>query len=224
MSPVVLMFHVYQTTCTFFFLQEFVILCFEFEFDESSLVWHVKGSRASVSVRLVIRVGYSKSWTFQWISIWGQNGTDMFYICSTDIDLPPTVFYLMWIKFQKKNVVPFRPTAALVDMLCHHLGQCFSYHLSHWLLFLFATYLLCPVCTLANDTGWPTVGKTNTCLKPPERRDSGTDTQGKSPPSGSPIAPNPEKVSFLSFPFIDALSWVYITDLMTVSLLLFHRC
>uniref|UniRef100_A0A3Q3XDR6 SH3 domain-containing protein n=1 Tax=Mola mola TaxID=94237 RepID=A0A3Q3XDR6_MOLML len=38
----------------------------------------------------------------------------------------------------------------------------------------------------ANDTGWPTVSKT-TCLKPPERRDSGTDTQGKSPPSGSPM-------------------------------------
>uniref|UniRef100_A0A8C4F1D8 SH3 domain-containing protein n=1 Tax=Dicentrarchus labrax TaxID=13489 RepID=A0A8C4F1D8_DICLA len=41
----------------------------------------------------------------------------------------------------------------------------------------------------ANDTGWPTVGKTNTTLKPPERRDSGTDNQGKSPPSGSPGAP-----------------------------------
>ncbi|XP_070704910.1 protein phosphatase 1, regulatory subunit 13Bb [Pempheris klunzingeri] len=46
----------------------------------------------------------------------------------------------------------------------------------------------------ANDTGWPTLGKTNTSLKPPERRDSGTDTQGKSPPSGSPVAPNAEKV------------------------------
>uniref|UniRef100_A0A8C4F6J2 SH3 domain-containing protein n=1 Tax=Dicentrarchus labrax TaxID=13489 RepID=A0A8C4F6J2_DICLA len=42
----------------------------------------------------------------------------------------------------------------------------------------------------ANDTGWPTVGKTNTTLKPPERRDSGTDNQGKSPPSGSPGAPS----------------------------------
>uniref|UniRef100_A0A8D0AVX9 Protein phosphatase 1, regulatory subunit 13Bb n=1 Tax=Sander lucioperca TaxID=283035 RepID=A0A8D0AVX9_SANLU len=39
----------------------------------------------------------------------------------------------------------------------------------------------------ANDTGWPTLGKTTTSLKPPERRDSGTDTQGKSPPSGSPV-------------------------------------
>uniref|UniRef100_A0A672H2X6 Protein phosphatase 1, regulatory subunit 13Bb n=1 Tax=Salarias fasciatus TaxID=181472 RepID=A0A672H2X6_SALFA len=46
----------------------------------------------------------------------------------------------------------------------------------------------------ANDTGWPPVGKTNATLKPPERRDSGTDTQGKSPPSGSPVAQSAEKV------------------------------
>ncbi|XP_068580599.1 protein phosphatase 1, regulatory subunit 13Bb isoform X5 [Cebidichthys violaceus] len=46
----------------------------------------------------------------------------------------------------------------------------------------------------ANDTGWPTLGKTNTSLKPPERRDSGADAQGKSPPSGSPVAPSAEKV------------------------------
>ncbi|XP_067428240.1 protein phosphatase 1, regulatory subunit 13Bb isoform X2 [Thunnus thynnus] len=46
--------------------------------------------------------------------------------------------------------------------------------------------------TSPNDTGWPTVGKTSTSLKPPERRDSGTDTQGKSPPS--PVAPSAEKV------------------------------
>uniref|UniRef100_A0A4W6D100 Protein phosphatase 1, regulatory subunit 13Bb n=1 Tax=Lates calcarifer TaxID=8187 RepID=A0A4W6D100_LATCA len=46
----------------------------------------------------------------------------------------------------------------------------------------------------ANEAGWPTVGKTSTTLKPPERRDSGTDTQGKSPPSGSPVAPSAEKV------------------------------
>uniref|UniRef100_A0A674N120 Protein phosphatase 1, regulatory subunit 13Bb n=1 Tax=Takifugu rubripes TaxID=31033 RepID=A0A674N120_TAKRU len=39
----------------------------------------------------------------------------------------------------------------------------------------------------ANDTGWPAAGKPNTGLKPPERRGSGTDTQGKSPPSGSPV-------------------------------------
>ncbi|XP_035851032.1 protein phosphatase 1, regulatory subunit 13Bb isoform X8 [Sander lucioperca] len=37
-------------------------------------------------------------------------------------------------------------------------------------------------------------GKTTTSLKPPERRDSGTDTQGKSPPSGSPVTPSAEKV------------------------------
>uniref|UniRef100_A0A8C5I5B9 SH3 domain-containing protein n=1 Tax=Gouania willdenowi TaxID=441366 RepID=A0A8C5I5B9_GOUWI len=48
----------------------------------------------------------------------------------------------------------------------------------------------------ANDTGWPLVGKTGstTSLKPPDRRDSGSDTQGKSPPSGSPVAPSAEKV------------------------------
>uniref|UniRef100_A0A3Q2TWU7 Protein phosphatase 1, regulatory subunit 13Bb n=1 Tax=Fundulus heteroclitus TaxID=8078 RepID=A0A3Q2TWU7_FUNHE len=39
----------------------------------------------------------------------------------------------------------------------------------------------------ANDPGWPTIGKTSTTLKPPERRDSGTDSQGKSPTSGSPV-------------------------------------
>uniref|UniRef100_A0A8C7Z0R0 Protein phosphatase 1, regulatory subunit 13Bb n=1 Tax=Oryzias sinensis TaxID=183150 RepID=A0A8C7Z0R0_9TELE len=41
-----------------------------------------------------------------------------------------------------------------------------------------------------NDPGWPAVSKTSTTLKPPERRDSGTDTQGKSPPSGSPVTPD----------------------------------
>ncbi|TNM94955.1 hypothetical protein fugu_017714 [Takifugu bimaculatus] len=46
----------------------------------------------------------------------------------------------------------------------------------------------------ANDTGWPAAGKPNTGLKPPERRGSGTDTQGKSPPSGSPVTPSSEKV------------------------------
>ncbi|XP_047194031.1 protein phosphatase 1, regulatory subunit 13Bb isoform X4 [Hippoglossus stenolepis] len=46
----------------------------------------------------------------------------------------------------------------------------------------------------ANDPGWPTLGKTNTTLKPPERRNSGSDTHGKSPPSGSPITPSAEKV------------------------------
>ncbi|XP_028295227.1 protein phosphatase 1, regulatory subunit 13Bb isoform X3 [Gouania willdenowi] len=50
--------------------------------------------------------------------------------------------------------------------------------------------------TSPNDTGWPLVGKTGstTSLKPPDRRDSGSDTQGKSPPSGSPVAPSAEKV------------------------------
>ncbi|XP_034755663.1 protein phosphatase 1, regulatory subunit 13Bb isoform X4 [Etheostoma cragini] len=48
--------------------------------------------------------------------------------------------------------------------------------------------------TSPNDTGWPTLGKTTTSLKPPERRDSGTDTQGKSSPSGSPVASSAEKV------------------------------
>ncbi|XP_078145967.1 apoptosis-stimulating of p53 protein 1-like isoform X2 [Centroberyx gerrardi] len=37
-------------------------------------------------------------------------------------------------------------------------------------------------------------GKNNASLKPPDRRDSGTDTQGKSPPSGSPVAPSADKV------------------------------
>ncbi|CAI5683682.1 unnamed protein product [Oreochromis niloticus] len=46
----------------------------------------------------------------------------------------------------------------------------------------------------ANETGWPTLGKPSATLKPPERRDLGTDTQGKSAPSGSPGAPSAEKV------------------------------
>ncbi|XP_014845671.1 PREDICTED: apoptosis-stimulating of p53 protein 1 isoform X3 [Poecilia mexicana] len=36
--------------------------------------------------------------------------------------------------------------------------------------------------------------KSGTTLKPPERRDSGADSQGKSPTSGSPVTPNAEKV------------------------------
>uniref|UniRef100_A0A1A8F1Y6 Protein phosphatase 1, regulatory (Inhibitor) subunit 13Bb n=2 Tax=Nothobranchius korthausae TaxID=1143690 RepID=A0A1A8F1Y6_9TELE len=48
--------------------------------------------------------------------------------------------------------------------------------------------------TSPNDAGWPSGGKTSTTLKPPERRDSGTDSQGKSPPSGTPVTPNAEKV------------------------------
>ncbi|CAJ1078055.1 protein phosphatase 1%2C regulatory subunit 13Bb isoform X2 [Xyrichtys novacula] len=46
----------------------------------------------------------------------------------------------------------------------------------------------------ANESGWPAVGKTSSSLKLPERRDSGTENQGKSPPSGSPVAPGAEKV------------------------------
>ncbi|KAM8831720.1 protein phosphatase 1, regulatory subunit 13Bb isoform 2-T2 [Spinachia spinachia] len=46
--------------------------------------------------------------------------------------------------------------------------------------------------TSPNDSAWPTLGKTNTSLKPPERRES--ETQGKSPPAGSPVAPSAEKV------------------------------
>ncbi|XP_072298241.1 protein phosphatase 1, regulatory subunit 13Bb isoform X3 [Eucyclogobius newberryi] len=49
-----------------------------------------------------------------------------------------------------------------------------------------------------NDAGWPTIGKAST-LKPPERRDSGSDTQGKSPP-GSTVAPGAEKVLSVSSP------------------------
>ncbi|CAI5683688.1 unnamed protein product [Oreochromis niloticus] len=48
--------------------------------------------------------------------------------------------------------------------------------------------------TSPNETGWPTLGKPSATLKPPERRDLGTDTQGKSAPSGSPGAPSAEKV------------------------------
>lgn len=73
-----------------------------------------------------------------------------------------------------------------------------EYVLNRLALFSIAMDLLCCLCALANDTGWPAVGKTNTGLKPPERRDSGTDTQGKSSPSGSPVTPSSEKVSFMA--------------------------
>ncbi|KAK0130935.1 Apoptosis-stimulating of p53 protein 1 [Merluccius polli] len=42
------------------------------------------------------------------------------------------------------------------------------------------------------DTGWPT--KSTSSLKPPDRRDSGSDGQGKSPTSGSPGVPLTDKV------------------------------
>ncbi|CAB1343030.1 unnamed protein product, partial [Coregonus sp. 'balchen'] len=48
--------------------------------------------------------------------------------------------------------------------------------------------------TLANDAGWPTLGKGNASLKPPDWRESGPDTQGKTPPPGSPAATTAEKV------------------------------
>ncbi|XP_034053612.1 protein phosphatase 1, regulatory subunit 13Bb isoform X2 [Gymnodraco acuticeps] len=48
--------------------------------------------------------------------------------------------------------------------------------------------------TSPSEAGWPTLGKSNSTLKPPERRNSGTDTQGKSPPSGSPVTPSADKV------------------------------
>lgn len=66
------------------------------------------------------------------------------------------------------------------------------------ILFTIAANLLCSLCALANDTGWPTAGKPITGLKPPERRDSGTDPQGKSSPSGSPVTPSSEKVSLMA--------------------------
>uniref|UniRef100_A0A8C7CS48 Protein phosphatase 1, regulatory subunit 13Bb n=1 Tax=Oncorhynchus kisutch TaxID=8019 RepID=A0A8C7CS48_ONCKI len=40
----------------------------------------------------------------------------------------------------------------------------------------------------ANDAGWPTLGKGNASLKPPDWPESGPDTQGKIPPLGSPAA------------------------------------
>lgn len=104
---------------------------------------------------------------------------------------------------------------ALVDMLRRFLELQIEAHASHlmtsdihfaFLFSTFATHLLCPICAAANDTGWPTVGKTSATLKPPERRDSGSDIQGKSPPSGSPIAPSAEKVCRHSS---DLISTVY---------------
>lgn len=77
-----------------------------------------------------------------------------------------------------------------------------EYILNHLALFPIAVNLLCCLCASATDTGWPAVSKTNTGLKPPERRDSGTDTQGKSSPSGSPVTPSSEKVSFTAFIYL----------------------
>uniref|UniRef100_A0A8K9XXJ3 SH3 domain-containing protein n=1 Tax=Oncorhynchus mykiss TaxID=8022 RepID=A0A8K9XXJ3_ONCMY len=46
----------------------------------------------------------------------------------------------------------------------------------------------------ANDAGWPTLGKGNASLKPPDWPESGPDTQGKIPPQGSPAATTADKV------------------------------
>lgn len=81
-------------------------------------------------------------------------------------------------------------------MRCHDIGM--GDVLNHLALFSIAVNLPCCLCALANDTAWPAVGKTNTTLKPPERRDSGTDTQGKSSPSGSPVTPSSEKVILMA--------------------------
>ncbi|XP_019911930.2 protein phosphatase 1, regulatory subunit 13Bb isoform X3 [Esox lucius] len=48
--------------------------------------------------------------------------------------------------------------------------------------------------TSPNDAGWPTLGKGNGSLKPHDRRESVSDTQGKSPPLSSPAAPTADKV------------------------------
>ena len=100
----------------------------------------------------------------------------------------------MWLIPQIRKIRRYHSGLVLVDMLkqASHAASIIRLFLSS------ASRSLCPVCASANDTGWPTLGKTSTSLKPPERRDSGTDTQGKSPPSGSPVAPSAEKVRPLS--------------------------
>ncbi|XP_045551732.1 protein phosphatase 1, regulatory subunit 13Bb isoform X4 [Salmo salar] len=45
-----------------------------------------------------------------------------------------------------------------------------------------------------NEAGWPTLGKGNASLKPPDWPESGPDTQGKIPPPGSPAATTADKV------------------------------
>ncbi|XP_068609634.1 protein phosphatase 1, regulatory subunit 13Bb [Brachionichthys hirsutus] len=54
--------------------------------------------------------------------------------------------------------------------------------------------------TSPNDAGYSTAGKTSTSLQPPERRDSGSDSQRKSPPSGSPVVSSAEKVADSKMP------------------------
>uniref|UniRef100_A0A8C7CPC2 Protein phosphatase 1, regulatory subunit 13Bb n=1 Tax=Oncorhynchus kisutch TaxID=8019 RepID=A0A8C7CPC2_ONCKI len=50
----------------------------------------------------------------------------------------------------------------------------------------------------ANDAGWPTLGKGNASLKPPDWPESGPDTQGKIPPLGSPAATTADKMTISS--------------------------
>uniref|UniRef100_A0A8C8M2R4 SH3 domain-containing protein n=1 Tax=Oncorhynchus tshawytscha TaxID=74940 RepID=A0A8C8M2R4_ONCTS len=50
----------------------------------------------------------------------------------------------------------------------------------------------------ANDAGWPTLGKGNASLKPPDWPESGPDTQGKILPPGSPAATTADKMTISS--------------------------
>uniref|UniRef100_A0A674BHI4 Protein phosphatase 1, regulatory subunit 13Bb n=1 Tax=Salmo trutta TaxID=8032 RepID=A0A674BHI4_SALTR len=50
----------------------------------------------------------------------------------------------------------------------------------------------------ANDAGWPTLGKGNASLKPPDWPESGPDTQGKIPPPSSPAATTADKMTISS--------------------------
>lgn len=77
---------------------------------------------------------------------------------------------------------------------------------------------LCPVCSSASDSGgggsWPLLAKSGATLKPPERRDSGSD-QAKTPPPGSPCTPGADKVwppAPARLLLSAALSWRWLTD------------
>lgn len=104
---------------------------------------------------------------------------------------------LIHILMTQKKCVPFGPNCGRGVMLSLHWDG-ISPQPFLTVPFSIVANLLFSLCALANDTGWPTGGKPNTGLKPPERRDSGTDTQGKSPPSGSPVTPSSEKVSLIA--------------------------
>uniref|UniRef100_A0A8C8M3E6 SH3 domain-containing protein n=1 Tax=Oncorhynchus tshawytscha TaxID=74940 RepID=A0A8C8M3E6_ONCTS len=59
----------------------------------------------------------------------------------------------------------------------------------------------CPILPsppLANDAGWPTLGKGNASLKPPDWPESGPDTQGKILPPGSPAVLDSNKMTISS--------------------------